>query len=118
MFLTRTLATDTDCEREIHTACVHIRLDSRHSAPCTDGGYTCTYTDVPNGKYVGRNVTSKNRLKQARNGRQDDYDPTNPYGGRTTTETVRREAHMLARIVVEIRSTDLAVEEEPQSCLP
>ncbi len=53
---------------------------------------------------------------------QDDYEPRNPYGGRTTTETVlwkamqalgRVQADMLARIVVEFRATDLAAEEEP-----
>jgi hypothetical protein len=48
----------------------------------------------------------------------DDYEPRNPYGGRTTTETVQQvlgrvQAHVLAKIMVEIRSTDLAVEEEP-----
>jgi hypothetical protein len=52
---------------------------------------------------------------------QDDH-PWNPQT-RTTTETVLREAmqalvrvqaHMLARIVVEIRAADIAVELEPQ----
>ncbi len=52
--------------------------------------------------------------------RQDDH-PWNPQM-RTTTETVLREAmqalvrvqaHMLARIVVEIRAADIAVELEP-----
>ena len=52
---------------------------------------------------------------------QDDH-PWNPQA-RTTTETVLREAmqalwrvqaHMLARIVVEIRAADIAVELEPQ----
>ncbi len=51
---------------------------------------------------------------------QDDH-PCNPQT-RTTTETVQREAmqalvraqsHMLARIVVEIRAADIAVELEP-----
>ncbi len=48
---------------------------------------------------------------------QDDH-PWNPQA-RTTTETVLREAmhalqaHMLARIVVEIRAADIAVELEP-----
>ncbi len=50
------------------------------------------------------------------------YHPWNPQT-RTTTETVLREAmqalvrvqaHMLARIVVEIRAADIAVELEPQ----
>ncbi len=52
---------------------------------------------------------------------QDDH-PWNPQT-RTTTETflreamqtlVRVQAHMLARIVVEIRAADIAVELEPQ----
>jgi hypothetical protein len=49
---------------------------------------------------------------------QDDHHPWNPQA-RTTTETVLREAmqalqaHMLARIVVEIRAADIAVELEP-----
>ena len=48
---------------------------------------------------------------------QDDH-PWNPQT-RTTTETVlgealvRVQAHMLARIVVEIRAADIAVELEP-----
>jgi hypothetical protein len=48
--------------------------------------------------------------------------PRNPYRGRTTTETAQGgdagagthvQAHMLARIVVKICSTGLAVAEEP-----
>ena len=109
----------------------NTHLHSRYR-PHTTASYTCTYVRTryhwyQNGiaillpvvhVYWLDDLTAPEPGEQVPS--QDDH-PWNPQT-RTTTETVLREAmqalvrvqaHMLARIVVEIRSADLAVELEP-----